>query len=820
MKNDILYALRTLGRSPGYAAVSILTLALGIGANTAIFSVVNGVLLTPLAYPHPEQLQFVSSTFPKLNFDRFWISLPEYVEFKERTQAFQGVGGYRPGAVNLGVPERPRRVNSALVTPELLDVIGVAPMRGRLFTADDSHPGATGVAIISYRTWQSDFAGDETAVGRALPINGVSTQIVGVMPPGYDIHDERIEVYLPLTIDPKTFPNSRGGHFLYLIGRLKPGIGAQAAHADLDQLMAMWERQKGPTVHVPTRTGNFIHDIQIEPLKSDMVGGINTALWVLQGAVAFVLLIACANLANLILARSESRQKEFAIRSALGAGRWRLLRQFLTEGVLLALAGGTLGAAIGFGGLRALLASNPESIPRSLEIALDWRVLAFTAAVSVITGLIFGMAPLLHLREQVVSLTLKDGGQRATAGSARARVRSGLVMAEVALAVILVVGAGLLLRSFQKLMTADPGFARDRLTTFGLVLPGSTYQKPESRVGFFNRLMDRLHEVPGVTGVASMTGLPPNRDVNANDTQFEGYNPTPDQPAPNVDYYQTVSVDYLRTMGIPVAKGRGFERPDIEGAPVVLVNEALEKRFYTFRNMEAIGHRIGIFIGRNQAITFTIVGVVRDVKQGGMSKMTGTELYFLNDQGPRTVGFSPGNMNVVIRSALPEDALAQDIQRAVRAQDPSLPIVKLRTMDQVFSDAASRPRFLAELLGIFAALALALAAIGTYGILSYSVMERTKEIGIHMALGATRGSVLGMVLGQGIRLTIAGLVAGLIASFGLTRLLQAQLFNVKPTDPATLTVVAGFIAVIAFIACYIPAQRATRVDPMVTLRES
>ncbi|HEX4565216.1 MAG TPA: ABC transporter permease [Vicinamibacterales bacterium] len=825
MKNDILYALRTLGRSPAYAAVSILTLALGIGANTAIFSVVNGVLLKPLAYPHPEQLQFISSTFPKLNFDRFWISLPEYTEFKERTRAFQDVGGYRPGAANLGVPERPRRVNSALVTPELLKVIGVAPMRGRLFAAGDSLSGAADVAIISYRTWQSDFGGDEAVIGRVVPINGVSTQIVGIMPPGYDIHDERIEVYLPLTIDPKTFPTNRGSHFLYLVGRLKAGVTVQAAHADLDQVMAMWERQKAPRVHVPTRVGNFIHDIQFEPLKSDMVGGINTALWVLQGAVGFVLLIACANLANLILARSESRQREFAIRSALGAGRWRLLRQFMTEGVLLALAGGALGAAVGFAGLRALLASNPESIPRSLEIALDWKVLAFTATVSVITGLVFGMAPLLHLREQVVSLTLKEGGQRATAGSARARVRSGLVMAEVALAVILVIGAGLLLRSFQKLMAADPGFNRERLTTFGLVLPGTAYPKPESRVAFFNRLMDRLHEVPGVSGVATMTGLPPNRDVNANDTLLEGYNPTPDDPAANVDYYQTVSVDYLKTMGISVAKGRGFERPDIDGALVVLVNEALEKRFYTFRRMEAVGHRIGLFNGldKDQKPTFamfTIVGVVRDVKQGGMSKQAGTELYFLNDQGPRATGFAPGNMNIVVRSALPEDALALNIERAVREQDPSLPIVKLRTMDQVFADAASRPRFLAELLGIFAGLALALAAIGTYGILSYAVTQRTKEIGIHMALGATRGSVLGMVLGQGMRLTIAGLVAGLVASFGLTRLLQAQLFNVKPTDPATLTVVALFIALIAFVACYIPAQRATRVDPMVTLRES
>src|ERR1051326_3431319 len=403
MKNDILYALRTLGRSPAYAAVSILTLALGIGANTAIFSVVNGVLLKPLGFPHPEQLEFISSTFPKLNFDRFWVSVPEWAEYKERTRAFQDIGGYRPGAVNLGVPEGPRRVNSALVPPELISVLGVPPIRGRQFEAKDALPGAENVAIVSYPTWQNDFGGEETLVGRVVPINGTPTRIVGIMPPGYDVHDEHIEVYRPLTIDPKTFPSLRGSHFLYLIGRLKPGVTEQGVRADLEQLMAAWQRQNTANVHTPIRTGEFVHDIQLEPLKSDMVGGINTALWVLQGPVGFVLLIACANLANLILARSESRQKEFAIRSALGAGRWRLLRQFLTEGVLLALAGGALGAFVGFGGLRALLASNPESIPRALEIALDGKVLAFTAAVSVLTGLIFGMAPLLHRSEEHTS---------------------------------------------------------------------------------------------------------------------------------------------------------------------------------------------------------------------------------------------------------------------------------------------------------------------------------------------------------------------------------------------------------------------------------
>jgi predicted permease len=375
------------------------------------------------------------------------------------------------------------------------------------------------------------------------------------------------------------------------------------------------------------------------------------------------------------------------------------------------------------------------------------------------------------------------------------------------------------------LMTVDAGFNRERLTTFGVVLAGSSYQKSEDRVAFFNRLQDRLREFPGVTAVAAMSGLPPNRPVNANDTDFEGYTAQQGQPNENVDYYQTVSVGYLTTMGIPVVKGRGFEAADVAGAPVLLVNETLEKTFFTWRKLEAVGQRVNIFTGRAangapQTTQFTIVGVVRDVKQGGMANKTGTELYFLNDQGPRLTAFAPGSMNIVVRSAVPEEALAQEIQQAVRAQDPSLPIGKMRTMDQVFADAASRPRFLAELLAIFAGLALTLAAIGTYGILSYSVSERTKEIGIHMALGATRGSVLGMILGQGLRLTVVGLVSGLIASFGLTRLLQAQLFNVKPTDPATLTGVAVFIAIVAFIACYVPAQRATRVDPMVTLRES
>jgi len=418
----------------------------------------------------------------------------------------------------------------------------------------------------------------------------------------------------------------------------------------------------------------------------------------------------------------------------------------------------------------------------------------------------------------VVSISLKEGGQRSTAGGARTRIRSGLVMAEVALAVVLVVGAGLLLRSFQKLMTVDPGFNRERMLTFGVVLPGATYSKPEQRIAFFDQLGDRLRQLPGVSGVARMTGLPPNRSVNANDTDFEGYTATPDTPPENVDYYQTVSKEYLQTMGIPVVKGRGFEPADVSGAPALLVNETLEKTFYTFRKLEAVGQRVNIFTGPGKMTPFTIVGVVRDVKQGGMAKKTGTELYFLNEQQPRTLGFASGNMNVVVRSSLPEATLAQEIQKAVRAQDATLPIVKLRSMEQVFADSAARPRFLAELLGIFAALALTLAAIGTYGILSYSVSERTKEIGIHMALGAQRKRVIALVLKGARRSLFIGLAIGLPAALGASRWVESMLFGLKPTDPVAIVAAVLLLATVTHVAAYVPALRASRVDPLVALR--
>ena len=807
---DFRYALRGLRKNPGFALLTVLTLALGIGANTAIFSVVNGVVLRPLRYPEPKRLMFITSQFPGLGFDQFWVSAPEFLEFGQRNRSFDTVGAYTVRAANLGtdVPSRPV---TALVTHELMPALGVQPIRGRMFTREDTLPNAEDVAILSYELWQRSFGSHENAFGTILDIDGVKTRIVGVMPRGYDVHDQKVELWLPLTLDPVN-PGNRGGHFLYLIGRLKPGMTLALARSDLEMQLVNW-KDVAPNAHVPNTTG---HRLRIDPLQDDIIGSVKTAVWILQGVVGFVLVIACANLANLLLARADSRQKEFAVRTALGAGRRRMMQQFLTEGVVLSVIGAAIGAFLASAGLRALLAANPNSIPRSADIVVDPLVLAFTLAIAVVTGLLFGLAPMFHLTQRSMNVSLKEAGARTTGGAAKARTRGALVIAEVALAVILVIGAGLLLRSFWNLMNVDAGFDRSRLTTFRLVLPNAIYRDARARASFFERLLEKVSAVPGVQGAAAMTGLPPLRQVNANDTEFEGVPQPPSGPIHNVDYYQTVTAAYLQTMGIPVVNGRGFTSADATGAPVVIVNEALAKIFYPGQN--PIGRRMRPSFGPNSP-WFTIIGVVKDVKQGGIDSKTGTELYLLAEQLPAVANIGAGNMNIVVRSALPYSSLAPNLREIVRSMDPTLPLVNMRTMEDVFAASIARPRFLMQLLAIFAALALLLAAVGTYGILSYSVTERRQEIGIRMALGASRGSVLGLVMGQGLKLTLAGLVIGLAGALALTRLMRTLLFNVRPTDPVTLASVAAFIAVVALAACFLPARRETLVDPMRVLRQ-
>ncbi len=808
---DIAYALRGLRRNPGFTIVAVLTLTLGIGANTAIFSVVHGAVLKPLPYPDPQRLVFIASQFPTLGFDKFWVSPPEFVEFRQHNASFASVGGYSVRAANLGL-DRPVRPVTALVTEDLLPTLGVQPIRGRALTHADTLPGAEDVAILSYQLWQGAFAGSEATIGRTVDVDGVKTRVVGIMPPGVDVHDQKVELWLPLTIPPN--PVNRGNHFLYLVGRLKDNVTLQQARADLERLLKNWPKASGGD-HVPNTT---THRLRFDPLQDEVVGNVRTAAWVLQAAVAFVLRIACANLASLLLARAESRQREFALRAALGAGRGALLRQFVTEGLLLSLAGAIAGAVLAVFGLRALVALNSPGIPRASEIAVDGVVLAFTLAVSIACGLIFGLLPLLRLSHGQLHDMLREAGSRLTAGRARQRARNGLVVAEIGLAVVLVVGAGLMVRTFWNLMRVDAGFDRTQLVTFQIVLPSAVY-KPADRPAFFTRLVDRLHQVPGVKGAAAMAGLPPLRDVNANDTDFEDIAPSAlgqeQGPAENVDYYQGVSVGYVKTLGISVVEGRDFEPTDIEGAPVVLVNETLARTF--FRGRSPIGRRLKP--GFDEKIPWcTIVGVVKDVKQGGVGAKTGTELYLLNEQLPRLVQFAYGSMNLVVRTSLGARALAPTVQEIVRSMDPALPVVKLRSMEDVFSESVSRPRFLAVLLAVFAGLALLLAAVGVYGTLSYLVGERQQEIGVRMALGAARGSVLALILRRGLVLTVTGLALGLAGALVVTRLLESLLFGVRPADPLALAAGVAFMATVALLACYIPARRATRVDPMVVLR--
>ncbi|MGE3275015.1 MAG: ABC transporter permease [Vicinamibacterales bacterium] len=805
---DVRHAVRQLARTPGFALVTVLTLALGIGANTAIFSVVNGVILRPLGYPQPGQVMFVTSRFPSLGFDQFWVSPPEYFELQEWNQSFSALGAYRTGEVNLAADGRPRRARSGVVDAALLQALGVAPERGRPFTADETRVNGPDLAMLSHELWQSEYAGRDI-VGQTIDVDGVRTEVIGIMPAGFDVMDGRVEIWMPLRLDPANRQN-RGNHGLYLVGRMKDGVVQSQAEAEITALYARWESLY-PQTHHPTADR---HQIQMEPAQDEVVGGARLAIWVLQAAVGFVLLIACVNLANLLLARAETRHREFAVRAALGAGRWRLLRQFLAEGVMLSLAGGVAGLAVAVFGLRAMLAAFPNSLPRAAEVSLDPAVLLFTLGVSLLTGAVFGLAPLLHVSSDALAHSLKESGGRGATGGGRHYVRRALVIAEVALAVMLVVGAGLMLRTVVNLMQVDSGFDRAPLTTFALDLPASSYNDGPAIARFYQNLVDRLAETPGVASVSAMSGLPPDRDVNANDTDFEGYERrSEDDPIENVDYYQFATAGYFDTMGIPILDGRAFERTDVTRGPVVVVNEALARRFYP--GQSPVGRRLR---PGPDLPWFTIVGMAKDVKQGGVDQETGTEIYFMFEQAA-AAGFPQAGMNVVMRSNLPSDSLRGAVDQAVREADPTLPVIRFRAMDEVFAESVSRPRLLANLLAIFAGLALLLAAIGTYGVLSYMVTERRREIGIRMALGAEQGSVLQMVLRQGLGLTLAGLATGIVLAFALNRLLASLLFGVAPSDPGTFAAVAATITVVALVACFLPARRATRVDPMMVLRE-
>ncbi|HWI17505.1 MAG TPA: ABC transporter permease, partial [Vicinamibacterales bacterium] len=684
------------------------------------------------------------------------------------------------------------------------------------------------ICILSYELWQSAFGGRANMIGELVEVNGFRREVIGIMPKGADVMDNRTEIWMPIALNPNNRQN-RGSHFLYLLGRLKDGVTPEMANSELQSLIASWGERTGQKNHVfrplpknaEEAKTNPGHILQMHQVQEQIVGSASRAIWVLQAAVGFVLLIACANLANLMLARAETRHREFAVRTALGAGRGRLIRQFMTEGVLLSIIGGVLGLVLARVGVDTLLRVYPTSLPRTAEVAVDPVVLIFTFGISIATGLIFGLAPIMHTRVKGLVTALKEGGAKGATGAARHHIRRGLVMAEVALAVMLVIGAGLMIRTVYNLSAVDAGFDRSRLVTFQMSLAVADYPQPGQRSQLYQRLLEKLRGVAGIQAASAMSGLPPNRPLNANDTDIGNYTAPPEGPFENIDYYQSVMTDYFETMGIPIVKGRGFEPTDISSGPVVIVNESLVNTFW--KDVDPIGQTLKPGLTAFQNVPdFRVIGVAKDVKQGGVDKKTGTELYLLVDQVammPAPLANAPGTMNIVMRTTLPPASLRTSVESAVREADPSVPVVRLRDFNGVFDESIRRPRLLAQLLGGFAGLALLLAAIGTYGVLSYMVAERRREIGIRMALGADQGSVLTSVMKQGLSLTGIGIVVGLAGAFAMNRLIASLLFGVQPTDTPTLVGVVGTITLVAAVACLLPAWRASRVDPNIVLRD-
>jgi putative ABC transport system permease protein len=838
---DVRFAVRSLLRSPGFTALALLALALAIGANTAIFSIVNGVLLRPLDYPRPEQLMHLTTQFPALGLTRFWLSPPEYFELRELNRSFSNVGVYRAREVNLTEGDRPVRVRAAFVDGGLLNVLGVPPEHGRLFTVSETDipgpppaPGqppllSTPIAMLSHELWQTAFGG-RPVLGQRVEIDGQRHEIVGVMPAGFDVADNRTEIWLPIRLNPANRLN-RAVHLLYAIGRLKEGVTARMAEAELKELISSWDKRVGlsSSDHVfsfTPRGNNPAHFLQMKALQEEVVGGARRSIWTLQAAVGFVLLIACANLANLLLARAETRRRELAVLTALGASRWRLLRQFMTEGVLLSVGGGILGVLLARSGLQVLMRAFPESLPRTNRIDIDPLVLLFTFAVATATGLLFGLAPMVHTRASDLVTALKESGARGATSGMRHHLRNGLVIAEVAVAVVLTVGAGLLVRTVYNLVTVDAGFDRDRLVTFAVTLPEATYANAAARGQLYEKIVGGLRALPGVQGVTAMSGLPPRRPVDASDIQIANYSPTPGGPIMNVDHAQAVMFDYFETMGIPIVQGRGFQPADAASpALLAVVNETFVNTFWKGQN--PIGQRVRQCCV-DQMPWLTVIGVAKDVKQGGIDQKTGTEIYGLVEQmarvapGPTRSVFSavPFNFNFVLRTSLAPAVLSRSIERVVHGADGTVPVVRLREMDAVFAESIRRPTLVAQLIGTFAALALLLAAIGTYGVLSLLVAERRQEIGVRLALGADRGHMLARVMGQGLLLAGIGVVIGLAGAFGLNRLIASLLFGVQPADTVTMLGVVALILLVAALACLRPAWRASRLDPNAIFRTS
>ncbi len=817
--NDVRFGARILARNPGFAMAAVLCLALGIGATTAIFSVVNAVLLRPLPYVQPQRLVKVYSEFGNFvggGLKKFWLSPPEYIDLKRETKSWESLDGWVNGGANIAGQAQPVRVTASFVTGGLLQSLGAAPILGRTITPEDDDPKSNAVVDISYGIWQRVFGGRQDIIGKDVELNGQKAVIIGVMPKGFTFPPGEVdppEVWTALQLGPPN-QNQRGSHFLYLLGRLKPNVTTQQAQAEFDSLVKYWgETGSAKVHHFDPANVPLNHTLVSYPLQSEVVSNVRPALLMLMGAVCFVLLIACVNVANLLLARAESRQREIAVRTAIGASSWRLLRQFIAEGILLSLTGAVLGLGVAFAGLYAIKVTNAGSIPRASEIGIDGTVLLVALLVSIFTGVIFGLAPLLHLAVKNVQGLLKDAAG-ATSGSVAAQnFRRGLVAFEIFGAMVLLICCGLMVRAFWKLQEVDIGLNPHGVVTMSVTLPGASYSDNQKIESMWSRLQERVTRLPGVQSAALVSGLAPQRRVNANDIDIEGRAVPVGNLPPNVDFYQFVSDGYFETMGVRLIEGRFINASDAKGAPdVIVINQTMARKFWG--NESPLGHRIRVNNSKDNEWC-TIVGVVADVKNAGIDKPTGSELYLPYRQ-PQGGGAS--SMYVVIRAKNDALNLAGAVRHELNDLDPTVPVSTVRSMDEVLAAAQSRPRFLTLLLTIFSGVALALALVGIYGVLSYLVARRSKEFGLRMALGASRQHVLGLVLRQGAMLALAGVAFGLVAALAITRLMSSMLYGVRTTDPVTFVVMPLALAAVALLASYVPARRATKVDPMVALR--
>ena len=793
---DLRYGLRSLRKKPGFTLTAVIALALGIGANTAIFSVINGVLLRSLAYRDASSIVMVWEKNIRGGRSQNSVSPANFLDWQKQSRSFEQIAATWDTRSNLTSAGEPEEIQVQRVSADFFSVLGVSPQRGRSFTKEEDQPDRNTVVILSDDLWQRRFGGNPAIIGQPVTMNGWSMTVIGVMPPGFHFLNTQVQAWIPIALDPAN-EWRKSGRFLRSVARLKAGVSVQQAQAELDAI--------GTQLEVAYPDYNKGWGVNLVPMHEQIVGDIRPVLLVLLAAVAFVLLIACANVANLLLSRAASRQKELALRAALGADRLRLIRQMLTESVLLALMGGALGVGLAYWGIQVLIALAPDNIPRLTEITIDPRVLAFTFGISLLTGVLFGLVPALQSSRPDLNDALKEGA-RGSSGGNRV-VRNIFVVAEMALALVLLVGAGLMLRSFSQLHQVKTGFETENVLTLRVQLPIRKYAEPRQRAEFFKRAEERIATLPGVKSVGAISYLP--LTGLASNTAFqlatEPQRPPTELPGTEV---RAITPGYFKAMGIPLLKGRNFDERDGGDSRVLIINETLAKKY--FPNQNPIGQRL--IIHWEPDFADEIVGVVGDVKETALEQEPNAAIYWPHPREPYQF------MTFVLRAAMDPAPLSAAVAKEIHAIDPDQPVSDVRMLDQVVAKSIARPRFNTLLLAIFAGVALILASVGIYGVMNYSASQRTQEIGIRMALGAKPADIFRLVVGHGMKLTAAGIAIGVIASLVLTRVMSNLLFGVTATDLPTFLGVSALLTAVALLANYIPARRATRVNPVVALR--